>query len=97
MKVETAGGKYSICSISKLVLLISISRNNKCILIFFSADFSALAVLFTSYQDITETPSPPTALSAKTVAIMAHNKGLELGADMVLLLWGRQGRGAGGG
>lgn len=34
----------------------------------------------------------PTALSAKTVAIMAHNKGLELGADMVLLLWGRQGR-----
>lgn len=28
----------------------------------------------------------PPALSAKTVAIMAHNKGLELGADMVLLL-----------
>lgn len=24
---------------------------------------------------------------------MAHNKGLELGADMVLLQWGRQGRG----
>lgn len=30
----------------------------------------------------------PSALSAKTVAIMAHNKGLELGADMVLLLKG---------
>lgn len=40
--------------------------------------------------------APPTALSAKTVAIMAHNKGLELGADMVLLLWGRQGRGVEG-
>lgn len=48
---------------------------------------------FTSYQDITKTPSPPTALSAKTVAIMAHNKGLELGADMVLLQWGRPGWG----
>lgn len=35
---------------------------------------------FTSYKDFT-----PSALSAKTVAIMAHNKGLELGADMVLL------------
>lgn len=30
----------------------------------------------------------PSALSAKTVAVMAHNKGLELGADMVLLLKG---------
>lgn len=32
---------------------------------------------------------PPTPIPlAKTVAIMAHNKGLELGADMVLLLGG---------
>lgn len=38
---------------------------------------------------------PPTALSAKTVAIMAHNKGLELGADMVLLLVGGEGGGVG--
>lgn len=37
---------------------------------------------FTRYKDFT-----PSALSAKIVAIMAHNKGLELGADMVLL-WG---------
>lgn len=36
---------------------------------------------FTSYQDFTSS-----ALSAETVAIMAHNNGLELGADMVLLL-----------
>lgn len=39
--------------------------------------------VFISYQDFTSS-----ALSAETVAIMAHNKGLELGADMVLLLEG---------
>lgn len=38
---------------------------------------------FTGYQDFTLS-----ALSAETVAIMAHNEGLELGADMVLLLGG---------
>lgn len=37
---------------------------------------------FTGYQNFTSS-----ALSA-TAAIMAHNKGLELGADMVLLLMG---------
>lgn len=41
---------------------------------------------FTSYK---LSPPPPTPIPlAKTVAIMAHNKGLELGADMVLLLGG---------
>lgn len=37
---------------------------------------------FLRYKNFT-----PSALSARTVAIMAHNKGLELGAYMVLL-WG---------
>lgn len=47
-------------------------------------DYNKLGA-FVSYQDFTLS-----ALSAKTVAIMAHNKGLELGAGMVLLLegWG---------
>lgn len=54
----------------------------------FSTDFRNIPVYcksdpFICYQDFTSS-----ALSAETAVIMAHNKGLELGADMVLLLKG---------
>lgn len=48
----------------------------------FHCDLLGGVSAFTSYQNFTSS-----SLSA-TAAIMAHNKGLELGADMVLLLVG---------